>query len=171
LQITGVSCYWECEHVMRQVEQWLSRVCCGEFRIVHSYIGMINSNFSVGHGIDLPQLNGILNAHETVMSIYNPESYPAINMKMNFDQATYMSSKSTLSIFIFGTGNIVITGCKSLPQVQRAYLFIVRTIRNHPSIVRKLTNHVLKPINHPTTNYVHGYPFRKLLSALSVYSN
>jgi len=169
LQITGISSYWECNHVMTMVLRWLNEIFASEcIEISHSYIGMINSNFSMNQKLDLPGLNNILNRNDKVMSIYNPESYPAINMKIvNDEHVEYTHAKSTISIFIFGTGNIVITGSKSMDDISKAYFFITNTIKCNPEIRRE--THISVKNDKKVDHIIDGYPIRQYLSALKKY--
>jgi TATA-box binding protein (TBP) (component of TFIID and TFIIIB) len=165
LQITGLSCYWECNHVMNMVLKWMNEIFVEDnIVITHSYVGMINSNFCVRETLNLQKLNAILNRYDNVMSIYNPESYPAINMKIHYTEKEYKNSKSTISIFIFGTGNIVITGAKSIDDITLAYRFIMNTL-NENRDVKRGDSPVKKTKN--IDKFVDGYPIRQYLSALN----
>ena len=126
--------------------------------ITKMYIGMINSNFSMMTNLDLIRLNGILNNDHRVVSIYNPESYPAINMK-------YVADGVSVSIFIFATGNIVITGGKKLEDMRVAYTFVHSAIHNHPTVC-KPDNHITKITRKEP--YVHGYPIRQCMSCTTM---
>ena len=115
---------------------------------------MINSNFSMMTNLDLIKLNGILNIDPRVVSIYNPESYPAINMK-------YIHQGVSVSVFIFATGNIVITGGKQLRDMRVAYEFVHDIVRKNKSMVSKDTYTAKSARVEP---YVRGYPIRQCMS-------
>lgn len=154
LQMTGLSSFVECNHVANMVLGWIiDTLSLSNIHMQNMYIGMINSNFSVYKSIDLHKLTNILNKMENVMSIYNPESYPAINMK-------YITATIKVSIFIFGTGNIVITGGKSLNDMKYAYKFIVDTL-NINSFVFKPQLNIKKKRPEPI---IDGYPIRQYQS-------
>ena len=118
LQITGLTSVFECNRLLTFIREWLSTIFKDDIRIMNSYIGMINGNFSIQKTIDLLNMNTLLCNNEGVLCIYNPESYPAINIKLN-------NNGNLISVFVFGTGNIVITGGKSLHDIQHAYTFII----------------------------------------------
>lgn len=155
LQMTGLTSCLECNQVANMVNGWLKKYLHDDaIHITKMYIGMINSNFSVMTNLDLIRLNVILNQDKHVVSIYNPESYPAINMK-------YVDGAVSVSIFIFATGNIVITGGKRLSDMRTAYSFVEGVIRTNP-VVCKNDKHTKKIVRKEP--YVHGYPIRQCMS-------
>ena len=160
LQITGLTSYYECEVLTNYVISILRRTLTNEdISVTRRYVGMINSNFSVKTNLDLQKLNKILNKKVNVMSIYNPESYPAINMKYT------QSNGTTISIFIFGTGNIVITGGKTLAHMRASYDFIYEEIlRNHSNVCKKTT---YIPKENKVESYIEGYPIRQYMSCVT----
>lgn len=159
LQITGLTSYYESRILVDYITQLVRRTMKNDsIHVNKEYVGMINGNFSVKTNIDLQKLNKILNKKPNVMSIYNPESYPAINMKYN-------NGNVTTSIFIFGTGNIVITGAKTLGHMRDSYDFIYKEIIRNHSGVCKTTPYVQKDIR--DESYIYGYPVRQYMSCLT----
>jgi TATA-box binding protein (TBP) (component of TFIID and TFIIIB) len=78
-------------------------------------IGMINSNFKVGHKLNLPEVqqklvqsikNGLYQ-----YSSYQPDKYCAINLKCH----------KGVSVFIFSSGSVNITGAKNAVDLKEAY--------------------------------------------------
>lgn len=158
LQLTGLTSCLECNRVSSMVLGWLNKYIRNQnITITNMYIGMINSNFSVLKNLDLIRLNAILNQNEHVMSLYNPESYPAINMKYN--DAT---KDISVSVFVFGTGNIVITGGKRLAHMRDAYTFVYKIIDSNRDIVCKANDYIPKTVKVET--HIHGYPIRQYMS-------
>ena len=154
LQITGLTSLYECEKLTTYTLNVLRRTLSDpEITIRRSYIGMINCNFSIGTNLDLYKLNKLLNRHARVMSIYNPESYPAINMKYG-----------NTSVFVFGTGNIVITGGKCLRDMKETYGFINEEIIRNYETVSKMTVHIKKKAR--VEDYVNGYSVRQYMSCV-----
>ena len=77
-------------------------------------IQMINSSMHFGKAIDLDRLyKHIINQNVVICKLlsisYNKEHHPAINIKIKANDA---SSKGT--ILIFGSGSVIITGVKSI---------------------------------------------------------
>jgi TATA-box binding protein (TBP) (component of TFIID and TFIIIB) len=153
LQITGLTSYYECNKVSLQVCKWINEFSNENLHIKHMYIGMINSNFSLNINLELHLLNKDINDNnETgVLCRYDPESYPAINMKF----------KNT-SIFIFGSGNIVITGGKNILDLGNAYGKVNDIIDKYSRSFKKET----KPtnINDDIGKLIHGYSYREIVS-------
>ena len=155
LQITGLTSLYECEKLTAYTLKVLRHTLNNpDIMIRRSYIGMINCNFSTGTNLGLYKLNILLNRHARVMSIYNPESYPAINMKYG----------SMTSVFIFGTGNIVITGGKCLADIKETYGFINEEIIRNYDTVSKTTEYVKKKPR--IEDYVNGYSVRQYMSCV-----
>jgi len=162
LQITGVSCYFECHQIIEKVTRWINKsVQIAVYEVSDAYIGMLNINFSVKHLIDLPTLNRVLNSFDNVMSVYNPETYPAINMKLQ-NTKEYTNTGNTTSLFIFGTGNIVVTGNKSIDEAIHAYEFITKLFRDYPHLLKQ--SHPRK-IN-DKDKFIDGYSARQFISCI-----
>lgn len=157
IQITGLTSLYECKHVSEFVLSLLKTILTGhdETRIEHSYIGMLNSNFSVMYNVDLNKLNKILQRDPRCFSVYNPESYPAINLKIKTEDRN-------LSVFIFGTGNIVITGSKTISEMKHAYCYITEMLSKFD--VAKSTPYKPKPKR--VEPYLDGYNIRQYLSCV-----
>jgi TATA-box binding protein (TBP) (component of TFIID and TFIIIB) len=170
LQVTGISSCYECHHVIGLITTWLNKKTesfdvLEPIRVTDAYFGMLNVNFSVKSFLDLSLLNHRLNMNDNVMSVYNPETYPAINMKLQLSSGEYMCStknNKNISIFVFGTGNIVITGGKSLEGVTEAYSFIVKqlseTILLKPNVI---------PQKKTLDKYIYGYKVKQYLSCVN----
>ena len=76
---------------------------------------MINTNFSLNHGIDIIELKKQFQRYENYSCFYTPDTYPGLKIKYHHDA----SNKS--SIFIFSSGQIVITGVKNIIDVNTVY--------------------------------------------------
>lgn len=154
LQITGIASQLESEYVITNIVSWINETLNINTKPIRTYIGMINSNFSIHRCIDLISLNRILNKFDNVVSVYNPESYPAINMKYHIEDCR-------ISIFIFGTGNVVITGAKCISQISKTYDFIVDVFDNTPGILKSENKRIYKdePI-------IDGYSIRHYQSCV-----
>jgi len=154
LQITGLTSMYECEHVSQMILNMLRKYLNIDVNIKKMRIGMINSNFAVDYDIDLISLNVILNHRYKFLSIYNPESYPAINMKIH--KIGY-----DISIFIFRTGNIVITSGRSLNDMQNAYTMILKILEENEHVKTKKEKMKTKKYQNKIQD---GYYMRQYLS-------
>ena len=61
--------------------------------------------------------------------VFDKERYQAINLK-------YKGNVDQCSILIFGTGNILITGAKSMQDLDNSYKFITEVINNNFETVK-----------------------------------
>lgn len=113
-------------------------------------IGMINTNFSFSTGLDIILLKSLLNYPDKIKVIYEPDIYPGLKIKFK------TSSNELTSVFIFTTGNVVMTGVKSLNDIQEAFCFIVPIINDNLSTL-KTPFAIIKSHKkyYPITN---GYP-------------
>lgn len=80
-------------------------------------IRMINSNFSVGFKIDREKFYQLLKTKD-IECIYEPCTHACVNVKYNY------KNTDTISIFVFESGSIIITGAKNRDQIFKAYKFI-----------------------------------------------
>ena len=120
LQITGITSLNEATAVSKLITDILNVSFSTEkFSVTSLEIGMINTNFSFGRKLDIISLRDVLNDHENITIDYEPDVYPGLKIK-------YYNS----SIFIFTTGNVLITGVKSLEEVRDSLAFIVENTLN-----------------------------------------
>lgn len=155
LQLTGLSSLFECKLVIEMICKWLSECFLERITYNNFKIGMINSNFMINHTINLEKLQYyLINNHSNANIRFEPDTYPAINVKSLFD--------NKVSIFIFGSGNIVITGAKTLSEIKTAYEYISQILNNSAIFLRKKDQKTKKQ----ETIYVNGYPIKELLSTL-----
>jgi TATA-box binding protein (TBP) (component of TFIID and TFIIIB) len=98
-------------------------------------ICMINSNFSIGFEIDRDILYELL-LKNNIDSTFDPINHACVNIK-------YDHPLKIISIFVFETGNIIITGACSCQQINDAYMFINKFLLEHYHFINKnniLTN-------------------------------
>lgn len=105
-----------------------------DFKVV-----MINSNFKVNYSIDRETLYKIL-INEDIICTYEPCIHACVNIKFNckFDG-------KVISIFVFQSGAIIITGANNVIHIISAYNFIIDKLKiNHDKIVKKQLGTLLK---------------------------
>jgi len=89
-------------------------------KITKLKIRMINSNFHVGFMIDRVILYRLLLEKEFECS-YDQCSHAGVNLK-------YKKGNDTISIFVFESGSVIITGVKNKQYIFDAYEFIVKLL-------------------------------------------
>ena len=93
-------------------------------------IQMVNTNFSVGRGLDLSRLKRIL-LDQGMCATYDREVYPGLNLKVP------TSANREASVLVFISGNIIITGVRHFYEVYEAYKFITESICNTAHMITK----------------------------------
>jgi TATA-box binding protein (TBP) (component of TFIID and TFIIIB) len=98
---------------------------------IHNYsIRMINSDFAIGFLIDRTKLYNILQENN-IKCIYEPCTHAGVNIKYNYTET------DTVSIFVFESGSIIITGAKSRDHIVKSHKFILKLLfENYKNIVK-----------------------------------
>lgn len=94
------------------------------FKILDIKIRMINSNFHVGFRIDRERLQRILDQANAI-STFEPVVHAGVNIKYSY------GNKDVISILVFESGAIIITGAKTKDHIEKAYIYITGIIRDN----------------------------------------
>lgn len=161
LQLTGLVSLSECRFVAMYVVDTLNRLLGQDFTLVNAYVGLMNANFNLCVSVDLRKLHHIFNTQPShVLALYNPETYPAINLKY-----THPTGART-SVFIFGSGSVVMSGGKSMQELHNTYTYLTNLISQHRTdIVLPKIATVKRKRERADVEYVHGYPIREYMNA------
>lgn len=116
-------------------------------------IAMINSNFSFNSGINIVKLRTIIQNYTGSAVTYDPDVYPGLKMKHKNPDG------SMTSVFIFSTGNVVITGSKELAHIREAFCIVTKCVNNHIDELRNnaLTGAAKSLRGKPPSVYADGY--------------
>lgn len=160
VQMTGCKSRGDIKIGMKKLIQKIADVdedpaifCAGDkLNFNEPKIEMINSNFATGFHMNLKKLYYILddifrkNTDKIISVRYEKCIYPGINLKLaNLDEITkpYKNKHGQLrydkkiSVFIFGSGNIIITGANNTEQIETAYKYVNDVIeKNFGEIVQ-----------------------------------
>lgn len=99
-------------------------------KIQNFKIRMINSNFDIGFLIDRLELFKLL-TKKNITCTYEPCIHACVNIKYNY------KNKDTISVFVFESGSIIITGAKNKDHINEAYKFITNIlVENYDDIVK-----------------------------------
>ena len=111
-----------------------------DIEIINYKIAMINSNFKTNLQFDLYKFQEIL-----PKSSYEPCTYPGINHKYifkndcdlkNCDHINFKKCKCTrTTLLIFQSGNIIITGGKTIKHINIVYDYITNIIHKNKDII------------------------------------
>lgn len=91
-------------------------------------IAMINSNYDIGFEIDRDKLFGLV---QTYNASFDPNLHAGVIIK-------YDSNGKIVSIFVFESGAIIITGANNGKQINEAYTFISKLLLNNYKYINKL---------------------------------
>ena len=141
LQMTGITSLLEGQRVAHKVCGLISR--CTETNVtpVSVDIAMINSDFCIRKNINLLRLMSKITGD--VIFAYDPDTYPGLKLKYN-----------NVSIFVFSTGSVVITGSKSLHDLHGAFKYVTNLVfSNLESCTRGETKEKKRNMK-----CAHGYP-------------
>lgn len=109
----------------------------GPLKVYKLKVRMINSNFHVGFLIDRVVLYR-LSLENDITCTFDACLHACVNIKYNCDD-------DVVSIFVFETGSIIITGAKNIKHINRAYEFIVKYLyENYEIIVKENIDNFLK---------------------------
>lgn len=92
-----------------------------EKKLIRPRIAMINSDFNLGFSIDRNKLHNILKDN----SNYEPDKHAPVNIKYGY------KNRKKLSIFVFESGAIVITGVNNSNQIKIAYNYVNNVINDN----------------------------------------
>lgn len=99
-------------------------------------IQMINSNFDIGFQINRDKLYGIL-LNTDIDCSFEPDVHAAVNIKYIYTKSRNTKNPEKISIFVFESGQIIITGAKHKDHIIDAYKYIAGTLyENYTQIVR-----------------------------------
>ena len=132
LQVAGCSDLFDCRRIISELCM-LFRKYLGEpsfppddsFRVV-----MVNSNYSLNYNINLMKTVAQFEKYPDIFKVsFEPDRYSAVKIK--FKPAEEMKE---ITVSIFGTGKIIITGAETLKEIVYAYNIINENINEDPEI-------------------------------------
>jgi len=143
LQITGCKIIEDCYLVSEKIIDILKTIQnkLPDIKVVHDIdeigtfnfkISMINSNFNINYMINRRELQELLNNEEIVFSRFDPNNHAGVIIKWHGDSAP----KKGVTIMVFESGRIIITGAKNREHIVNAYEYITTFLKNND--VKKL---------------------------------
>lgn len=92
-------------------------------------IRLINSDFKIGFKIDRYRLSAVLDQQQ-IKYAFDPEVHAGVIIKYNYKNI------NKVSIFVFESGSVIITGAKNMYQILGTYEYINRLLfKNYSKIV------------------------------------
>jgi TATA-box binding protein (TBP) (component of TFIID and TFIIIB) len=123
-----------------------------KLKISNLKIVMINSNFSVNYEINREILYKIL-LKKNIQCVFEPCIHACVNIKYKYDE------NKIISIFVFQSGSIIITGANKIDHIACAYKYINKILKENLSEIKKNISKNQKSI----TDYLkqHSLKFKK----------
>ena len=151
VQIAGLSNIKSCAYMIRKVNNKCSDYYenKNESKITDVKIAMINSDFKISNTLNLTNFCSLLSNHSVQSNgnflsiVYQPIKYPAINTKFicnkyleEYFKHIYKYSlkkkfSKSISILIFRSGSIIITGGNDIIDYLEVYKYIINFINNY----------------------------------------
>jgi len=148
LQVAGCVDMDDCERFVKQFQLIMKIVYDVQVPIDSFRIVMINSNFTLNHEINLMEVIDIFDNSINVIE-FNPDRYSAVKMKFKS-----MDGGKQVTVSIFSTGSIIITGAEKFEEVCQAYIYIVSTLLQNTSRV-----YMNKIVSNKNFDYFMGYSY------------
>jgi TATA-box binding protein (TBP) (component of TFIID and TFIIIB) len=155
LQMTGITSLNEAKKsaeiisdIIKAVDPKIKEIIPSKFQIA-----LINSNFSFKNSLNIIKLRHYITDCKIE---YKPDVYPGLKIKHN---------ETNASIFLFSTGNVVITGVKSLKSIQKAFEHITKNVLDCYSEIKLPVNNT--PKLKKQILYKDGYQFPQYNACLS----
>lgn len=111
------------EIIEKQMVESLDKLEIKNFKI-----DMINSNFKINYKINREILHNIMKSM-SIDSGYKPNIHACVNIKYQME--------NKISIFVFESGNIIITGAKCTEHIINAYNFITKILNDNINNIKK----------------------------------
>lgn len=120
IHVTGCSTPIDCDNILSQLSLLL-RVILGrkDLEYKEPEIVMINTNFSLNQSINLYKLIEKVDNDERFEWDYNPAQYSALKLKFK-----PMPEMKRIASNVFSSGEIIITGARTLKEIAYAYKVI-----------------------------------------------
>ena len=101
-----------------------------ELKVTNFNIRMINSNCRIPFKINRDALFQILKS-EKIKCRYDPNSHACVNIRHD------INNDDKVSIFVFQSGSIIITGGKTISDINNGYHYIMNIISKHYEAIKK----------------------------------
>jgi TATA-box binding protein (TBP) (component of TFIID and TFIIIB) len=101
-----------------------------DFKVIDFSIRMINSNCKVPFKINRDILFQLLKK-DKIKCRYDPNSHACVNIRYD------INDDDKVSIFVFQSGSIIITGGKTIVDINKGYHYIMAIISKHYEAIKK----------------------------------
>ena len=99
--------------------------------VIRYKVDMINSNFNINYEVNRENLYNIL-LKKKIECRYEPSIHACVNIKFRPSDAP-----KNISIFVFQSGHIIITGAKTINSIAESYKYITKLLEEHKPNIEK----------------------------------
>lgn len=129
LQIAGCRDMNDCKNFINQLRLIMDLIYNVDIPVDSFRIVMINSNFSLQHMIHQMNVVKIFNTKKFSIS-FDPDRYSAVKLKF-----TPVHGGKQVTVSIFSSGSVIITGAQTIDEVCEAYIAIVERMVAHHKLI------------------------------------
>ena len=131
IQVAGCSDLFDCMRIIGQLSFLFKEILGVDNPIpIESYrVVMINTNFSLNYNVNLMKVAEHFSSSGIFNVSFEPDRYSAVKIK--FKPASDMKE---VTVSIFSTGKIIVTGAETLKEIVFAYNIINHHINSNPRI-------------------------------------
>ncbi len=153
LQMTGLKRFDQSDKILEiLVDLFYKNQIISSTTILSKNIVMINSDFHIGFEINREKLHRLI-CDKKYYSSFEPIIYPGVNIKYYYNPSNIEDGIckcdglcngkglnghcKRITVAVFNSGNIIITGGRSIHQINTAYDFISKTINDNKNILEE----------------------------------
>ncbi len=131
IQVAGCSDLFDCMRIISQLAFLFKELLGKDVAVpIDSYrVVMINTNFSLNYNINLMRVAEHFSKHGIFNVSFEPDKYSAVKIK--FKPASDMKE---VTVSVFSTGKIIVTGAETLKEIVYSYNIINRHINSKPGL-------------------------------------
>jgi len=131
IQVAGCADLFDCMRIIGQLSFLFKELLGMDNPVsIDSYrIVMINTNFSLNYNVNLMKITHHFSSHGVFNVSFEPDRYSAVKIK--FKPASDMKE---VTVSIFSTGKIIVTGAETLKEIVYAYNIINHHINSNPGL-------------------------------------
>lgn len=142
IHVSGCGDMMDCERILAQINCVVSSILKKKVIANDFSVHMINSNFSLNKFVNLHTIFKEFGerGHDTT---FNPDRYSAVKIKMMVATSASGTNSRRVTVSIFSSGKIIVTGGKALSDIIFAYKTIIEIIykQSHGIIVGDVQQH------------------------------
>lgn len=126
LQIAGCANISDCHRFIKQLQVVMKLIFDVDIPEETFKIVMINSNFTMNR--EIHQMNAIRAFSSECKVDFHPDRYSAVKVK-------YKSTTKEITVSIFGSGSVIISGAETMLEIFDTYSYIVNKMASTPGIL------------------------------------